>query len=149
MATRKKTAGTSPAPAPRKQAIQGPATALGDFEGSEVAASKVAITNAGDGLSKAVAVEPRPFHKGDRVYVVLQTVCGPIKFDPIAGGTQVVRVHTLKTELATIVDEAVVRELLDAQRAAIDAAKGQPQLGFDPADDAEIAIDPETGEPVE
>lgn len=85
---------------------------LTPFDGREVARTSIAITRAGDGLSEAMKVEPREFHHGDTVYVVLECTVTKVQFVPFdkadpAGPLS--RVHTLAAGVATIVDEELVK----------------------------------------
>lgn len=103
---------------------------LGKFEGRSVSGTTIAITNAGDGLSKALAVEPRVLNQHDEVYVVLKTKVDRIAFidskdDPEKA---CIRVHTLKAGEATIVDEALVAEVLADQRRRLEEAEGVYRL---------------------
>lgn len=110
---------------------------LHPFDGRDVLATTIAITNAGDGLSKAMKINPTEFHHGDKVYVVLETVVSKVSFSPLADGTQeLVRVHTLAAGNATIVDADLVKAHLDQQaeriQAAVDEAKGRVNLDGEP-----------------
>lgn len=104
---------------------------LTEFEGHEVLSATIAITNAGDGLSKAMEVDPIEFEHGERVYVVLECEVAKIRFDPIPDtekGLQ--RVHVLRAGDATIVEADLVKNYLSAQRKRIEDAKGQTTLDF-------------------
>ena len=104
---------------------------LTPYEQRDVVSTSIKITKAGDGLSKALAVAPVEYHHGDRVFVVLECVCVNVDY-PVVKDTDVLnRRHTLETELATPVDEKLVRKVLDAQRAAIADARGEPELPLD------------------
>lgn len=97
---------------------------LHQFDGRDVLATTIAITNAGDGLSKAMKVDPREFHHDEKVYVVLECDVAKVSFSPLAEGTQeLVRVHTLRAGAATIVDGDLVKAHLDQQAARIQEAK--------------------------
>lgn len=93
---------------------------LQDFEGKSVHSSTIKVTNAGDGLSKAMAVEPHEFHQGDKVYLVIEGEVARVSFDPVSkdllSGPQV-RVHTVKAGTATLVDHGLVAKVLDEQKA--------------------------------
>lgn len=107
-------------------------TALGKFGGREVVAAKVKVTNAGDGLSKAVAVDPVGLDIGDKVYVVLECDVADVGFSPAKDdGRKLVRTHALKTLNATIVDEDLVRAHLDDQAERIEKAAGVHRLPLD------------------
>lgn len=102
-------------------------TKLGTFDGQEVLRTTIAVTNAGDGLSEALKVEPALLHLGDKVYVVLECEVSKIRFDPIKDTDAVSRVHTLRAGNASIVDEALVKPMVDEMAARIQAAKEAEQ----------------------
>lgn len=108
---------------------------LGTFEGRDVLNSSIAIRKAGDGLSQALKLDPVVLHQGQKVYVVLECVVGPIAFKPIDDTDCVARVQDLIAGVATIMDDVVVSEAIDRQRErldrAADLAKGQGRLPTD------------------
>jgi len=137
MATRKKTPET-----------------LDPFEGADVSGATISVRKAGDGLSTALAVDPIPYHKGDRVYVVLETEVTAIthRDNKEREGT-LLREHVLTTQHAAIVSgQAVAKMLADAKKEQADhqarvteakaAEKGTikipgtnlDEVGTDPAD---------------
>lgn len=132
-------------------------TDLAEFEGDKVVGTTVAIRGAGDGLSKALKIEPVALHRGKRVCVILETLVGPIGFVPVPGVDGVVtRKHDLLTEVATIVDYDLVADLLTAQRAKLvaeeervklekEAAKGVQRLPGTTADGSAGDPDPDAG----
>ncbi len=88
---------------------------LDDFEGIEVVGATISVRKAGDGLSTALAVDPSPYHKGDRVYVVLETSCAAITYKASKEKGQedlLVREHVLDTQHAAIVSGASVAKML-------------------------------------
>lgn len=112
---------------------------LGQFEGQDVIGASVAITNAGDGLSEALATEPDELHLGDTVYVVLECTVSKVRFEPVKNTNALRRIHTLKTITATTAAQDLVEDILDEQReknrlaalaakAERDAKRGTPQL---------------------
>ena len=134
--------------ASKRQIIPTTVPNLTQFEGRDVIGSSVAITRAGDGLSQSLAVEPTDLHLGSTVYVVLECTVGKVRFEPVPDTSALRRVHTLVTTTATTVDKELVADLLEAQRVAIEKARGVTRLPFDPADDAEIVLD-DDGTPLE
>lgn len=98
---------------------------LSRFDGRDVLRTTIAITNAGDGLSEAMAVDPRELHLGERVRVVLDCEVAKVRFDPIKGTDALARVHVLRAGDATIVDDDLVEEHLRVQRERIAVAKEQ------------------------
>lgn len=105
------------------------------FEGDEVLGVKVKITRAGDGLSEALAIEPVVLKQRNKVYVVLECVVGRVAFDPVKDASKGVnRVQTLVAGVATIVDEALVKDVLEEQRLKNEAAAGVDSLNFGEGD---------------
>jgi hypothetical protein len=127
-------------------------TNLGEFEGEDVALANVKITNAGDGLSKALAVHPVLLHRGDKVHVVLECDVTDITFKAIKDTDVLTRVHTLRAGSATLIDEKAVRQALTATEEAIERARGVHKLpglaatDGDPADDPGDVADRQNGE---
>lgn len=101
---------------------------LHEFEGRDVLQSSVKIVKAGDGLSKAVAVEPTEFAIGDEVYVVLHAVVTKVHYEPLSDTGTLRRVHTLSTETATSVAPEFAWEVIEQQRIAIERAAGVERL---------------------
>lgn len=128
MATRKKADGTTTAPDHKT---------LTPFDGRIVIGSSVRVHNAGDGLSKAMGVEPVELHTGDKVYVVLETEVGPITHDPVKETGQYIRIHHLKAGTGTIVDSELVKNVIDAQAKKIEEASGIYPLDFDSNGDSD------------
>lgn len=115
---------------------------LTPFEGREVLRTSIAITRAGDGLSEALKVEPREFHHGETVYVVLECTVAKVQHVPLDKDDPfgpLTRVHTLAAGTATIVDEELVQahiaEQAERNLRAREEEAGIARLGFD--DDAE------------
>ncbi len=112
-------------------------TALHPYEGRDVAQATIRVTNAGDGLSKALAVSPHEYHIGDRVFVVLECETSRVHYDVVKDTDLLVRVHTLRADAGTIVAEDLVRDVLDEQRRKIAEAEGVPELPLDDDGDDE------------
>ena len=109
---------------------------LSKFDGREVLNTTVAIRNAGDGLSKALGVDPVELHHGEDVYVVLHCTVDKVRFDPIKDAEDcLTRVHMLKAGDATMVDGDLVAEQLEAQARRIEEADGVHRLPFDDNED--------------
>lgn len=97
---------------------------LTPFDGKPVLRTTISVTNAGDGLSEAMAIDPRELHHGEVVHVVLECEVAKVRFDPIKDAPDhLTRVHQLRAGTATIVDAAMVQDVLDRQRLAIEKAK--------------------------
>ena len=96
------------------------------FDDREVSRTAIKVTNAGDGLSAALQVDPQAFHLGEKVYVVLETVVSKVEHAPaVDGDTEgpLVRSHVLRAGAATIVDEDLVAEQIRVQTVRIKAAE--------------------------
>lgn len=99
---------------------------LGEFEGKKVVGTTIALRRAGDGLSKALGIEPRILHQGDRIQVLLDVVVGPVGFIPVPDDPgAVTRKHDLMTETSVIVDSDEMRGLITdmAEKIARDAER--------------------------
>jgi len=91
---------------------------LAPFEDRDVVRTAVAVTNAGDGLSAAMKIQPQELHLGETVYIVLETTVAKVRFDPADKDEpdgEVVRVHVLRAGTAAMVERKLVGKLLDAQ----------------------------------
>lgn len=106
-------------------------TELGTFDGRDVITTSVAITNAGDGLSQALGIDPQVMHIGDTGVIVLEYVVTKIGFIEVKDTDVLNRVHTLRAGTATIIDRDVVAEALDAQALKIEKARGVTRLPLD------------------
>lgn len=103
------------------------------FEGVPVIVTSVAVRKAGDGLSKALHIEPQTLKHGDVIDVAIRCEVTQIGFKPVNGAEGCLeRVHVLTAKEATVIDSDVVRDAIDAQadriRAADDAAAGRQRL---------------------
>lgn len=96
---------------------------LGDCDGIPVAGTTIAIRNAGDGLSKALRIEPKLLHPKQTVFVVLECEVIGIEFAEIKDANEVMRKQILRAGVATIIDRQAVIEAIDAQRDRIQAAR--------------------------
>lgn len=122
------------------------------FEGRLVRAVKVAVTNAGDGLSDAMEVEPVEIHHGERGYLLLEWECVKVRFDSVykkidgelEDTEEVDRIQILRAGTAVLVDEDFAGDVIRAQRERIAAAKaereGQSSLPFDEDEDEEAPL---------
>lgn len=122
---------------------------LGNYEGSNEIASKIQVMKAGDGLSTPLAAEPRGWHRGERLPILLWTTVTKIRYDPATEGSGVIRVHIVDTEEASVldhVDQSLLDDLMASQRERVaeyeaqvaaekEAAKGIQKLDADPDPD--------------
>lgn len=102
-----------------------------DFEGRRITKTTIALTNAGDGLSQAMKIDPQALHQGDTVYVLIEAEVGKITFDPYDDGV-CSRVQNLRAGVATLVDSNEARETIEWQREALrhaaDEERGQGDM---------------------
>jgi len=110
---------------------------LKPFENRDVVQATIKVTNAGDGLSEALAIEPVEYDVGETITVVLETVCTGVAYVPVRDTDVLKRVHTLRAGLGTIIDAKVVAKVLDDHRKALDEARGRGQLPFEGEGDDE------------
>lgn len=108
---------------------------LHKFEGKEVIGTKVAIRRAGDGLSKALAIDPLELTIGTRVFVVMECEVGTVGFRPVKDTQSLTREQDLIALTVTVVDKALVAEVLAATQAKIDEAEGKKHLAFPDGDE--------------
>ena len=111
------------------QAVQH--STLTPFDGRTVASASLAITNAGDGLSQALAVEAREFHIGDVVDVLIRCEVTKVGHLEIKDTDLLNRVHTLKAGVGTIVDAEFAETAIVEQQRKNDEAKGVLSLDLD------------------
>lgn len=97
---------------------------LPEFEKKEVASASVRITNAGDGLSAALQVEPEALSMGDEVYYVLKGVVSHIDHFPLGPASKVLeRKHTVRTIEITRIPEEMAEPTLAEARERIEEAQ--------------------------
>lgn len=107
-------------------------TQLTPFDGKPVVRTTIAITNAGDGLSDALGIDPQEFHHGDKVYVVLECEVAKVAHIPVDKDTPgiLLRQHTLRAGVGTIVDADLVEEQVRRQAERIDVARRRAKGEF-------------------
>jgi hypothetical protein len=110
--------------------------ALRKFEGREVIAVKAAISNAGDGLSEALAIEPEELRIGQKVRVVLEGVVDRLAFAEAKDSNQLIRTARIKASTVTLVEEELVKDVLEDQRIRNEEARGVVRLAVVEDDDA-------------
>lgn len=124
---------------------------LDNFDGKTVVRTSIAVTNAGDGLSTALAVAPRQLHHEQEVVIVLRGVVAKVGFTPLSKDTPhlLVRGHTIRAGSAVLLDAEqanVVEEYLTAEeeriKVAVEKAEGVFRL-----DDPEVLADAGPGTP--
>ena len=102
-------------------------TELGNFEGRDVIGTSMKVTRAGDGLSAAMALEPAIYHQGDEVTVVLRGRIGRVQFDEVKETDCLNRVHVLVASDITVVEEASINKILDAEKARLTKLREEAQ----------------------
>lgn len=101
------------------------ATALADntkltpYLGRQVLRTSIKLTKAGDGLSKAKAIDPEQYEPGTKVYVVMECTVGQHTHDLIDGTEAYELVQEFRAGTATVVEHDLVSEVLAEQRARI------------------------------
>lgn len=114
-----------------------PVPELSRFEGRDVLDATIAVTKAGDGLSKDLSVRPHEFSLHETVYVVLETSVSKVSYVDHPDNEEASRrVHTLVTRNASVVDGQAVAELLAETKRKLalkreqdEEAKGVMKLG--------------------
>jgi hypothetical protein len=109
---------------------------LAEYEGLDVVESTIRVTNAGDGLSSALEVDPVAFELDELVYVVLECRVARVGYEQVKdSGGALRRVHTFRARTGTIVDRALVHDVVDKQRRRIAEARGELELDLEPNGD--------------
>jgi hypothetical protein len=110
-----------------------PVDGLSKFEGRDVLQATIKVTNAGDGLSEALGIEPAEMHLGEKVYLVIEAEVSKVNYEELKDTGTLRRVHTLRAGTATIVEPEFAVEVIEQQRAAIEKARGIIRLDFEGA----------------
>lgn len=113
-------------------------TKLPPYGGKTVTRTAIKITNAGDGLSAGLAIEPAVLGLGETHYVVLECVVDSHEHDRIMDKSNdtglLVLNQVLKAGTGTLIDADVVREAIAQQAEKIqlakEAAKGITRIPF-------------------
>lgn len=100
-------------------------TSLTPYRGHDVKKTTIKITNAGDGLSSAMKIDPVEFDLGDTVYVVLECEVRKHEHQAIEDTDTMQLVQTLSAQSAVVVDRDLVKKHLDEQKERIQAAKDE------------------------
>ncbi len=122
----------------RKNAVTG----LSTFENHDVLQSTIKVTNAGDGLSEAMSIDPVEIHLGEQRYLLIEAECSKVGYEELKDTGTYRRVQTLKAGTATLVDATFAAKAIQAQRAALDEARGTPQLPMT-KDEVDATFEPE------
>ncbi|WP_375490255.1 hypothetical protein [uncultured Jatrophihabitans sp.] len=110
---------------------------LPDFESETVARASVKITNAGDGLSEALKVDPIALHMNDVVYYVLRGEVTQINHRTDRDD-EIVRVHTVKADQISPIDAGAAQKFLQAYAEETERKKAEiaGQLALDAEQEA-------------
>lgn len=104
------------------------------LNGIVIEETSVKITNSGDGLSKALAVDPPNVRHRDTVHVVLECVVADMQTPIIKDSDGNELKMVLRAGRASIVDADLVAEVLDEQDRRIEEAAGIQRIpGMDGA----------------
>lgn len=123
-------------------------TELGDHEGKPVRRTSLEVRNLAGGLHKATKTDPAVIDVGERAFVLAEVIGGGHTFQPMDDGDAWERVNITSADTVTIVDEELVRELIEKQREkniALELAekeerdreKGVGRLDLEPPDPVE------------
>lgn len=118
---------------------------LTSYRGREVIRTKIAVRNAGDGLSEGMRIDPTELEQGSTVYVVLECVVDDHTHKPIKDSPDYLELtQVLRAGAATIIDGDTVKEAIDHQKEKIEVAKqraeGMRTLVDDEEEDNELAV---------
>ena len=130
-----------------------PEIAVETYKGLDVLATVIKITNTGDGLSKAMSIEPVEVKFGEVVYVALRLEKTKDGYDVLFSKDDetplgVAFVQQFKATQAAFVPEKAVRKAIDSMHDKIIAAEeerksGQSSLEFEYDDMPESELPPE------
>lgn len=101
---------------------------LTPYEDRDVLQTTIRLTNAGDGLSQGLAIEPAEYHVGDVISLVIEASISRVAYEPIPDTDVLRRVHTAKTIIGTVVQPDTVVKLLDKAKRDVERARGVERL---------------------
>lgn len=113
---------------------------LSKYRGREVMRTSIAIKGAGDGLSKALGVDPVEYEPGSKQkhYIVLEVECESHMHKRIPDTNAFELKQTFVAGTATFVESDLVRDVIEAQEKRLEEAQGIQQLPWNtPADNAD------------
>lgn len=110
---------------------------LGSFDDRDVIATKLIITNTGDGLSASMKLDPALLTLGQEVTFAVRGVVAKVRFEPVGGKdgdpesevvrVQIVKAGAVKLISSVVVDAELAEHALRIERAK-DAEAGQGRL---------------------
>jgi hypothetical protein len=98
--------------------------ALPQFEGEDVAKAAVRITNAGDGLSEALKVQPKALNMHDEVFYVLRGEVSQVNHKTDKDDL-LTRLHTVKASEITEIDADTAQKMLQAAAEDLERRKNE------------------------
>lgn len=103
---------------------------LTPYKGKQVVSTAISLRNAGDGLSKAMNVDPYEYDHGDTVYIVIEAEVTQHVHKPLKDTADLELVQVMSAGRATLVEKDLVLDLLNAQQDRIDEAAGIEKLPY-------------------
>lgn len=103
------------------------------FDRLAVLGAAMKLTNAGDGLSKALELDPTELHIGDRVFMVIEGLVTDTGFKSVrleGNLAGVKRIHTVAAQNIALVDHGLVSDILDDQQRRRDERQGIQRIPF-------------------
>jgi hypothetical protein len=97
---------------------------LPEFEGHDVAMAAVRITNAGDGLSEALSVQPKALDIGEEVFYVLRGTCSQVNHKSDKNDL-LTRLHTIKASEITEIPSDAAQQMLAAAAEELQRVKDE------------------------
>lgn len=111
-----------------------------EYEGVPIRKHSLAVRGAsGDALSGVLKVKPQDFTPGVPVYVLMEVMPGPVRFDPMDEGDAWEHVQITKAARGTIIDADVALPYLNEVTVALEDLRvqetGQERLSLDDSED--------------
>lgn len=92
-----------------------------EYEGLPIRKHSLAVRGAsGDALSGVLKVKPQDFRPATPVYVLMEVMPGPVRFDPMDDGDAWEHVQITKAQRGTIIDAATALPYLDEVTVALE-----------------------------
>lgn len=102
---------------------------LSNSVAGDVINTAVAVKNAGDGLSKALAAAPMDLQSGDRGFIALEYEVGDIHFVRVKDAPGCfTRKADLIAETVTFIDDEAVEAAIERQKVALEEHQGVHRL---------------------
>lgn len=110
---------------------------LGTFDDRDVVATKLIITNTGDGLSASMKLDPSLLHLGQEVTFAVRGIVSKVRFEPVGDkqgdpDSEVVRIQIVRAGAVKLISSSVVDQELAEHAARLarqrDSESGQSRL---------------------